>query len=151
MIRYTQGNLLEADVEVLVNPVNTQGVMGKGLARQFRQLYPQNMREYAVACNAQKVRTGKMFVTEAGHLAGPRWIVNFPTKQRWQAPSQMSWIVDGLHDFKGFLLGNAVKSVAIPALGVGNGGLPWAGVKWEIKRSLVDIPDIDILVFEPQG
>ena len=84
MIHYTQGNLLDAEAEAIVNTVNTVGVMGKGIALMFKERYPKNMREYAQACKAKEVQTGKMFTTETGELMGPKWIVNFPTKQHWR-------------------------------------------------------------------
>ena len=89
MIRFTQGNLLDANVEAVVNTVNTVGVMGKGIALMFKERFPKNMDEYVKACKANSVKTGHMFVTETGELMGPRWIVNFPTKQHWRAPSKM--------------------------------------------------------------
>ena len=88
MIRYTNGNLLESNAEALVNPVNTVGVMGRGIALEFKKRFPQNMARYARACAANEVVTGKMFVTETGEMLGPRWVVNFPTKRHWRNPSQ---------------------------------------------------------------
>src|SRR5690606_7728407 len=129
MITYTQGNLLEANVEALVNTVNTVGVMGKGIALMFKERFPANMTAYAKACKAKEVHTGKMFVTETGELMGPRWIVNFPTKQNWRAKSQLQWIIEGLADLRYFIEDNQVRSIAIPPLGAGNGGLDWAEVK----------------------
>jgi len=149
MIRYTQGNLLDADVEAVVNTVNTVGVMGKGIALMFKERFPKNMADYAKACKAKEVQTGKMFVTETGELMGPRWIVNFPTKQHWRAPSKMEWIVEGLQDLRQFLIANSVKSIAIPPLGAGNGKLEWSDVKPEIEKALSELTDIDIIVFEP--
>src|SRR5699024_11739644 len=89
MIHYTQGNLLESPAEALVNTVNTVGVMGKGIALMFKERFPQNMKEYAAACKANKVQTGRMFITESQDLLGPKWIVNFPTKQHWRIPSEL--------------------------------------------------------------
>lgn len=148
MITFTQGNLLEARVEALVNTVNTVGVMGKGIALMFKERFDENFRRYAAACKAKEVQTGKMFVTPVHELDGPRWIVNFPTKQHWRAPSRMEWVVDGLQDLRRFLIEQQVKSIAIPPLGAGNGGLEWAEVREQIERALGDL-DIDILVFEP--
>lgn len=148
MITFTQGNLLEARVEALVNTVNTVGVMGKGIALMFKERYDENFRLYASACKAKEVQTGKMFVTPVHELDGPRWIVNFPTKQHWRAPSRMEWVVDGLQDLRRFLIEQQVKSIAIPPLGAGNGGLEWAEVREQIERALGDLY-IDILVFEP--
>ena len=148
MITFTQGNLLEARVEALVNTVNTVGVMGKGIALMFKERFDENFRRYAAACKAKEVQTGKMFVTAVHELDGPRWIINFPTKQHWRAPSRMEWVVEGLQDLRRFLVEQNVKSIAIPPLGAGNGGLEWADVREQIERALGDL-DIDILVFEP--
>ncbi len=149
MIRYTQGNLLDADVDAIINTVNTVGVMGKGIALMFKERFPKNMKEYAKACKAKEVETGKMFVTETEELMGPRWIVNFPTKKHWRNPSKMEWITDGLQDLKQFIQENNVKSIAIPPLGAGNGKLEWSDVKPEIEKALADLDAVDILVFEP--
>lgn len=148
MITFTQGNLLEARTEALVNTVNTVGVMGKGIALMFKERFDENFRRYAAACKAKEVQTGKMFVTQVHELDGPRWIVNFPTKQHWRAPSRMEWIVEGLQDLRCFLIEQHVKSIAIPPLGAGNGGLEWADVRKQIELALGDLY-IDILVFEP--
>lgn len=148
MITFTQGNLLEARAEALVNTVNTVGVMGKGIALLFKERFGENFRQYAAACKAQEVQTGKMFVTEVVELDGPRWIVNFPTKQHWRAPSRMEWVIEGLQDLRHFLIEQQVKSVAIPPLGAGNGGLDWTKVKEQIVQALGDL-DVDVLVFEP--
>lgn len=148
MITFTQGNLLEAPAEALVNTVNTVGVMGKGIALMFKERFDENYRHYAAACKAKEVQTGKMFVTSVHELHGPRWIVNFPTKQHWRAPSRMEWVVDGLQDLRRFLIEQKVKSVAIPPLGAGLGGLDWNEVREQIEMALGDL-DINILVFEP--
>lgn len=148
MITFTQGNLLEARAEALVNTVNTVGVMGKGIALMFKERFAENFRRYAAACKAKEVRTGSVFVTEVGELDGPRWIVNFPTKQHWRAPSRMEWITEGLKDLRRFLVENKVKSIAIPPLGAGNGGLDWSEVRPQIEAALGDL-DVEVLVFEP--
>ena len=148
MITFTQGNLLEARAEALVNTVNTVGVMGKGIALMFKERFADNFRLYAAACKAKEVQTGRMFVTSVHELDGPRWIVNFPTKQHWRAPSRMEWVVEGLQSLRRFLIEHQVASVAIPPLGAGNGGLEWTNVRKEIERALGDL-DTDILVFEP--
>ncbi len=150
MIRFTQGNLLEANTEALVNTVNTVGVMGKGIALMFKERFAENYRLYASACKAGKVETGKVYVTATNELDGPRWIINFPTKRHWRSPSQMAWITAGLHDLRHFLLENHVKSVAVPPLGAGNGGLKWSEVREQIIDILSDL-DVDVLVFEPSN
>ncbi len=148
MITFTQGNLLEARTEALVNTVNTVGVMGKGIALMFKERFAENFRRYAAACKAGEVQTGRMFVTRVQELDGPHWIINFPTKQHWRARSRMEWVVEGLQDLRRFLIEQQVHSIAIPPLGAGNGGLPWADVREQIEQALGDL-DIDILVFEP--
>lgn len=150
MIRFTQGNLLEANAEALVNTVNTVGVMGKGIALMFKERFAENYRLYTAACKAGEVETGKMHVTAVTELDGPRWIVNFPTKRHWRSPSQMTWITEGLHDLRRFLVDNDVKSVAVPPLGAGNGGLKWPEVREQIENVLGDL-DVDIWVFEPSS
>lgn len=149
MITYTTGNLLDAEVEALVNTVNTVGVMGKGIALMFKERFPANMAAYAQACKAGEVQTGQMFVTETDELMGPRWIVNFPTKQHWRAKSQLQWIIDGLADLRGFIERNQVRSIAIPPLGAGNGGLDWTEIKPHIEQALGDLQGVEIIVFEP--
>jgi O-acetyl-ADP-ribose deacetylase (regulator of RNase III) len=149
MLNFTTGNLLEARAQALVNTVNTVGVMGKGIALMFKERFDDNYRQYASACKAGQVRTGHMFITEPAELDGPRWIINFPTKQHWRSPSKLEWVVEGLQDLRCFLIENKVPSIAIPPLGAGNGGLDWELVKPEIERALGDLTDIDITVFEP--
>lgn len=148
MIKFTQGNLLEARAEALVNTVNTVGVMGKGIALMFKERFAENFRRYSAACKAKEVRTGKMFITEVRELDGPRWIVNFPTKQHWRGDSKIEWIIEGLQDLRRFLIENKVKSIAIPPLGAGNGGLEWTEVRPQIEETL-DGLDTEIIVFEP--
>lgn len=148
MITFTQGNLLEARAQALVNTVNTVGVMGKGIALMFKDRFGDNFRQYAAACKAGQVQTGKMFITEPAELDGPRWLVNFPTKQHWRSPSRLEWVAEGLQDLRRFLLDKQVKSIAIPPLGAGNGGLDWAAVREQIEQALGDL-DVEITVFEP--
>ncbi|SIS99254.1 type II toxin-antitoxin system antitoxin DNA ADP-ribosyl glycohydrolase DarG [Insolitispirillum peregrinum] len=148
MIQYVQGNLLDTQAEALVNTVNTVGVMGKGIALMFKERFPENFRLYASACKSGGVQVGKMFITEVNELGGPRWIFNFPTKQHWRTPSRMEWIVNGLQDLRAALIEKNIKSVAIPPLGAGNGGLRWEEVRPAIESALGDMP-LDIMVFEP--
>lgn len=148
MISYHQGDLLAADVDALVNAVNTVGVMGKGIALAFKNRFPTNFQVYAAACQRGEVVTGRMFVTETQALLGPRWIVNFPTKQHWRDPSRLEWVRDGLQDLRRFLLTADVPSVALPALGAGLGGLNWPAVRAEIEAALADLP-VDVRVYEP--
>lgn len=148
MISYCQGDLLEADVDALVNAVNTVGVMGKGIALAFKTRFPANYQSYAATCQRGEVVTGRMFITETPALLGPRWIVNFPTKQHWRDPSRLEWVQTGLQDLRRFLLAEGVKSMALPALGAGLGGLSWPAVRAEIETALADLA-VDIRVYEP--
>lgn len=149
MIRYIRGNLLQADTEAVVNAVNTVGVMGKGIALAFRQTYPANFAEYEVACKAQQVRTGCMFVTANRVPDGPRWIINFPTKRHWREPSRFEWIEEGLTDRRRVILGHKIRSIAIPPLGCGLGGLDWEQVRPAIAGALDELSDVDVRVYEP--
>ncbi len=149
MMKFVQGNLLEAKVEALVNTVNTVGVMGKGIALMFKEAFPNNFRDYEGACTRKEVRIGHMFVTETRTLDGPRWIINFPTKRHWRQPSKLEWIVDGLADLRNIIRSNKIRSLALPPLGSGNGGLDWREVRPEIQRLLGDLENVDIVVYEP--
>jgi O-acetyl-ADP-ribose deacetylase (regulator of RNase III) len=149
MIHFTEGNLLEADADALVNTVNTVGVMGKGVALMFKEAFPENFKAYEKACKAKQVRLGEMFVTEREDLLGPKWIINFPTKGHWRYPSQIKWIEDGLADLARVIEEKKIRSIAIPPLGSGNGGLQWTEVRPLIEKALVSLKDVDVIVYEP--
>jgi O-acetyl-ADP-ribose deacetylase (regulator of RNase III) len=149
MIRYTQGNLLEAPVDALVNTVNEVGVMGKGIALMFREAFPDNTRTYETACRAGEVRVGRMLVTENRTLIGPRWIINFPTKRHWRNPSKLEWVREGLQDLVRVIRERNVRSVAVPPLGYGNGRLDWKDVRVEIEAALAELTDVEVLVYAP--
>jgi O-acetyl-ADP-ribose deacetylase (regulator of RNase III) len=149
MITFTEGNLLDADVDALVNTVNTVGVMGKGIALMFKEAFPENFQSYDDACKRKEVRLGQMFVFQRDDLYGPKWIINFPTKGHWKYPSKIQWIEDGLKDLKQFIERERIKSIAIPPLGSGNGKLDWAEVKPRIQEALGQMPDVNIIVYEP--
>lgn len=151
MIRYTEGNLLDAPAEALVNTVNEVGVMGKGIALMFSEAFPENTRVYQEACKEGKVRIGRMFVTENPSLISPRWIINFPTKKHWRQPSRLEWIREGLNALVKVILDKHIHSVALPPLGCGNGGLEWKLVRREMEAALSDLSEVDIMVFEPTG
>ena len=141
---------MDADVDALVNAVNTVGVMGKGIALAFKQRFPANYQAYAAACQRGEVQTGRMFITDTQALLGPRWIVNFPTKQHWRDPSRLEWVRSGLQDLRRFLMDEDVQSVALPALGAGLGGLSWPVVRAEIDLALGDL-NMTVLAYEPQN
>jgi O-acetyl-ADP-ribose deacetylase (regulator of RNase III) len=150
VIREAHGNLLAADAHALVNTVNTVGVMGKGIALQFKQAYPDNFRAYEAACRRGEVQVGRMFVWQSGQLGSPRFIVNFPTKRHWRESSRIEDIRDGLRDLAKFIGDRGVTSIAIPALGCGNGGLRREDVRPLIVAALEDL-DADILLYPPSS
>lgn len=149
MIEFTKGNLLESDAEALVNTVNTVGVMGKGVALMFKEAFPDNFRVYEAACRAKELSVGKMFVTRRDAFLGPKWIVNFPTKAHWRHSSRMEWVESGLDDLKSVIITNNIKSIALPPLGAGNGGLDWADVRELMIKKLRNLDDVRILIYEP--
>lgn len=149
MLRLTRGNLLHAETEAVVNTVNTVGVMGKGVALAFKETYPANFDAYAAACKAGEVEVGRMFVTENATLHGPRWIINFPTKKHWRQPSKLEWIRDGLTDLRVVVQERGIHSIGLPPLGCGNGGLAWTDVRPLIEQALGDLPNVDVLLYEP--
>jgi O-acetyl-ADP-ribose deacetylase (regulator of RNase III) len=149
MLTLTQGNLLEADADALVNTVNTVGVMGRGVALMFKEAFPENFKEYERACKEKRVRVGEMFVTERKDLLGPKWIINFPTKGHWKYPSQMKWIEDGLSDLARVIKEKQIRSIAIPPLGSGNGGLKWSEVRPRIESVLGALENVAVVVYEP--
>ncbi len=148
MIDFTQGNLLEAGAQALVNTVNTVGISGKGIALMFRDAYPDNFRAYAAACKAGHVEPGGLFITERQDMLGPRWIINFATKQHWRAPSKLAWIERGLIALRHEIGVRGIQSIAIPPLGAGNGGLDWDDVRPLIDAALHDL-NCAVTVFEP--
>lgn len=150
MLETTEGNLLLAPVEALVNTVNTVGIMGKGIALQFKQAYPQMFRAYENACKAGAVQLGKVHVYDLGGLVGgPRWIINFPTKGHWRASSRKVDIQTGLQDLAATILRLNIRSIAVPPLGCGHGGLDWAEVRPLIESALGDLPGVRVLIFAP--
>ncbi len=152
MIEITQGNLLKARAEALVNTVNTVGVMGKGIALQFRQAFPEMYRAYEKACKDGDLQLGQVQVFDLGGLVGgPRWIINFPTKGHWRAASRLADVEAGLVDLVANVRKLGIHSIAIPPLGCGNGGLDWNEVRPRIEESFASLPDVHVLIFEPAG
>lgn len=149
MIEFTEGNLLESDAEALVNTVNTVGVMGKGVALMFKEAFPENFKAYEAACRAKELEVGKVFLTRRDAFLGPKWIVNFPTKAHWRYPSRMEWIARGLDDLKDAIVHNNIRSIALPPLGAGNGGLEWAEVRELIVEKLKDLSEVQVIIYEP--
>lgn len=150
MIEVVQGNLLEARTEALVNTVNTVGVMGKGVALQFKRAFPENFKAYERACKANEVKLGRMHVFETDRLT-PRLIINFPTKRHWRSRSKLADIEAGLEDLVRVIQYQEIRSIAVPPLGCGNGGLDWQDVRQRIESALQRLDDVHVLVFEPRG
>ena len=140
---------MQDDAQALVNTVNTEGVMGKGIALQFKEAFPNNYRIYRKVCKDGNLHVGEMLVTEEYTLLGDKkYIVNFPTKTTWRKPSEYSYIGKGLHALKNEIEKLHIMSIAIPPLGSSNGGLDWQKVKEMIILVLGDM-DCDIRIYEP--
>lgn len=150
MIQHVQGDIFRSDAELLVNPVNLVGVSGKGLAAQFRQRYPKAQRRYEAACRDKTMRIGRLLLAMADNEA--RWIAYFPTKTHWRYPSQPDYIIDGLVDLRAQIVKGRFASVAVPALGCGEGGLPWVDVRTMISATLSGgaMLDVDVDVYTPR-
>lgn len=151
-IKITQGDLLKQDdVDAIVNTVNCVGVMGKGIALQFKNKWPENYCTYRTACKAKEVRPGSMLIFDSGGLVKPNYIINFPTKSHWRGKSQISFIRDGLADLTDQIKSLGIKSIAIPPLGCGNGGLAWSEVRPLIEEAFANLPGVEVRLFEPVG
>lgn len=149
MIQYKIGNLLDSEAEALVNTINTVGVMGKGIALQFKNMFPQNFKIYSTACKNKEVKIGQLLVTEdEALLSGKKIIINFPTKTNWRLPSEYQYIEAGLTELVKVIKEKKIKSIAIPPLGSGNGGLNWKKVKQLLEKHLSNI-NCDIYIYEP--
>lgn len=149
MIRTVKGNMLQAPAEALVNTVNTVGVMGKGIALQFKESFPDNFAFYARAVKAGDVQPGRMLVFESNLTDGRKIIVNFPTKTDWRRPSEYRYIESGLDDLARVIREYGLRSIAIPPLGCGNGGLDWQIVRSLIEKAMSAFPELDVLLYEP--
>lgn len=144
MISLTTGNILESSSEAIVNTVNCEGYMGKGIAYQFKLEYPLNFESYAQYCKQKLLRPGKLHIFKENG----KTIINFPTKDKWRAKSKYEYIEDGLRELKKTLIEQNIKSISIPPLGCGNGGLEWGKVKELILSSLQEV-DTEIRLYEP--
>lgn len=145
------GDLLKDNSEAIVNTVNCVGVMGKGIALQFKQRWPQNFKAYAAACEREEIRPGKMFIYDLGEWASPRFLINFPTKVHWRGHSKYEYIEKGLHDLVLQVERLGIKSIALPPLGCGNGGLDWHRVKGLVFEAFKGHPQVQVDLFEPKG
>lgn len=151
MIEYKTGDILREDAEAIISTVNCVGVMGRGIALQFKNAFPQNFKAYAVACKNEEVQPGRMFVFETGQLTNPRYIINFPTKRHWRGKSRMEDIETGLNDLVEVIHQYNIRSVAIPPLGSGLGGLDWSEVRPRIEEAMQPLSDVRVIIYEPKG
>ena len=150
MIRFKAGDILAEDADALVNTVNCVGAMGRGIALQFKKAFPDNFKAYAAACERGEVKPGRMFVFETGALA-PRYIVNFPTKRHWRGRSRMEDVEAGLKALAAEIEARNIRSLAIPPLACGLGGLAWDDVRPRIEAALVGFDDLEAVIFRPDG
>ena len=151
MIEYKTGDILAEDAEALVNTVNCVGVMGRGIALQFKRAFPENFRVYAARCKRKEMQPGRVFVFETGRVLPPRYIVNFPTKRHWRGKSRIEDIESGLASLVEEVRARGIRSVAIPPLGSGLGGLRWPQVRNRMQAALEELHDVEIVIFEPGG
>ena len=151
MIHYTTGDILRDDAEAVVNTVNCVGVMGRGIALQFKNQFPENFKAYVRACKDEVVQPGRMFIYETGEFAGPKFIVNFPTKRHWRGKSRMEDIDSGLVALAEDIVRLKIRSIAIPPLGSGLGGLNWADVRQRIETVFANFKELDVRIYEPAG
>ena len=146
MISFVNGNMFNYPVSAYVNPVNCIGVMGKGLALAFKNKFPKSYVAYRIACRRGQIRLGKVWL----HQEGPKWVIHFPTKNHWRDSSRLHDVVSGLQSLVSEVESRPdIRSIALPAVGCGLGGLSWESVKPEIEKALADLNDIEIYVFEP--
>src|SRR5713101_3118392 len=149
MIEFRIGDILRADAEALVNTVNCVGIMGRGIALQFKNEFAKNVKAYAAACAREEVQPGKMFVFETGTFTNPKFIINFPTKRHWRGKSRMEDIESGLRALVEEIRTRGIGSIAIPPLGSGLGGLNWPDVRSRVEQALAVVPDVRAVVYEP--
>lgn len=148
MIHYLTGDLLSSNAHALVNTVNTVGVMGKGIALQFKERFPHNYKIYKKACDGYQLIPGKLLVVHEQTISGEKIVINFPTKTDWKHKSSYAFIESGLVELVRIIEDEAIQSIAIPPLGCGNGGLKWEKVKPIMERYLNNLP-VDIFIYEP--
>jgi len=151
VIDLTQGDMLTADVDALVNTVNCVGVMGRGIALQFRKAFPENFKAYKAVCERGELRPGKLFIYEQAQLTNPRYIINFPTKDHWKGKSRLEYIDVGLEVLVQEVQRLGIRSIAIPPLGCGQGGLKWSAVRPRIEHAFSTLTNVHVLLYEPQG
>ncbi len=150
MIQLKHGNILTADTNAIVNTVNCVGVMGKGIALQFRMKYPENYHFYKKVCEQGKMIVGKVLPFATNSPGAPQYIFNFPTKRHWKTKSKLEDISKGLSSLIAEIRQLKIKSIAIPALGSGLGGLDWRQVKPIIMQAFLELPNVEVWLYEPE-
>ncbi len=151
MIEYQQGDILQAEAEALVNTVNCVGIMGRGVALQFRKEFPENYKVYKIACDRKEVQPGRMLIYDLNQFELPRFIINFPTKRHWKNKSRIEDIQAGLIALVEDVRRLKIQSIAIPPLGCGLGGLNWNEVSPLIEQAFHALPEVRVLVYAPAG
>jgi O-acetyl-ADP-ribose deacetylase (regulator of RNase III) len=151
MIQLCQGDILSADAEALVNTVNCVGIMGRGIALQFRNAFPENYAVYKTLCDKKQLHPGKMLVFDLNRLENPRFIINFPTKRHWKGNSRIEDIQSGLKALVEEVKTRGIRSIAVPPLGCGLGGLNWREVRPLIEDAFKELPSVRTLIYEPAG
>jgi O-acetyl-ADP-ribose deacetylase (regulator of RNase III) len=150
MIELRRGDLLKQNAQALVNAVNCVGVMGRGIALQFRKAFPENFKIYEAACKRGEVKPGEMLVFDTHQVTNPRYIINFPTKRHWRDQSRITDIESGLEALVDEVKDRGIHAIAVPPLGCGLGGLKWSEVRPRIEKAFAKVPDVEVWLFEPE-
>ena len=150
MLTFKTGDILAEAADALVNTVNCVGVMGRGIALQFKRAFPDNFKAYAARCKRDQIQPGRVFVFETGTIVPPRYIINFPTKRHWRGKSRLNDIEIGLESLAREIRARGIRSIAIPPLGSGLGGLYWPTVRARMEAVLGTLDNVDIVIFEPR-
>lgn len=145
----SKGDILKSDAEALVNTVNCVGVMGRGIALQFKKKFPENFEAYKRACDANELSIGSLLVFDTGKMFNPRYIINFPTKNHWRAKSRLEDVASGLDALVAVVKDRKIKSISIPPLGCGLGGLDWEEVRPLIVQAFQNLENVQVLLYEP--
>lgn len=155
MLKVVKGDLFDAKVDALVNAVNCEGVMNRGIAAEFKRRYPEMFLSYEKFCKSKELKIGGLHAYEFDVNAPKntlKYIINFPTKDKWRNPSKLSYIIEALPIFKSLCADEKISSAAIPALGCGLGRLPWVKVS-NLIRIYCDemMPEVKVLLYEPMA